>query len=449
MLRVFHHYVSKRKLTLFAAEGTAIGLAGAAGAALLAQASAVPPATPIPLVMLFGLSIAIAVAFQFTLYLSDLYDFRVAREDRSRGARLLKAAGAAALAVAGVAAVFRLTAPTGTLLGAAAGAVAGALAIRGGIAPLVSRPSRVLVVGIGQRARGLVNAVEQDGEGAFEVVGFADLPRDRDGETVDAAAARLHADFVVLAADDARGFHFGESLVQCRFEGRRVYDAVGFCERMLRRLPLVHLRAAELAFADEMTASRGRRVQARLRPARRERAAPLRAADPGAGGARHPARIERAHLLPAGADGALRPRLLALEVPQHADGRREGRRGLGEEQRRCVTRVGRFIRKARIDEIPQVLNVLLGEMSFVGPRPERPVFVEQLKHQVPFYGLREGVKPGITGWAQIRYPYGASVEDARRKLEYDLYYVKNGSLFLNLGIMFHTVRHVLTGRGGR
>jgi exopolysaccharide biosynthesis polyprenyl glycosylphosphotransferase len=114
-----------------------------------------------------------------------------------------------------------------------------------------------------------------------------------------------------------------------------------------------------------------------------------------------------------------------------------------------ATRVGRFIRKTRMDEIPQVFNVLVGDMSFVGPRPERPVFVEQLKRQIPFYGLREAVKPGITGWAQIRYPYGASVDDARNKLEFDLYYVKNGSLFLDIGIIFHTVRHVLLGRGAR
>jgi lipopolysaccharide/colanic/teichoic acid biosynthesis glycosyltransferase len=114
-----------------------------------------------------------------------------------------------------------------------------------------------------------------------------------------------------------------------------------------------------------------------------------------------------------------------------------------------VTRVGRLIRKTRLDELPQIFNVLVGDMSFVGPRPERPEFVEELKRRIPFYGLREAVKPGITGWAQIRYPYGASVEDARNKLEYDLYYLKNGSPFLDLGIIFHTVRHVLLGRGAR
>jgi lipopolysaccharide/colanic/teichoic acid biosynthesis glycosyltransferase len=114
-----------------------------------------------------------------------------------------------------------------------------------------------------------------------------------------------------------------------------------------------------------------------------------------------------------------------------------------------VTRVGAFLRKARLDELPQVFAVLRGEMSFVGPRPERPFFVQQLKTQIPFYGLREAVKPGITGWAQIRYPYGSSVEDARSKLEYDLYYVQHQSLFLDLAICFHTAKIVLFGRGAR
>lgn len=114
-----------------------------------------------------------------------------------------------------------------------------------------------------------------------------------------------------------------------------------------------------------------------------------------------------------------------------------------------VTAVGRFIRKTRIDEIPQVLNVLKGEMSFIGPRPERPFFVEQLAEQIPYYRERHTVRPGISGWAQINYPYGASVEDARRKLAYDLYYVKNGSLFLDLLILVQTVKVILWNEGAR
>jgi exopolysaccharide biosynthesis polyprenyl glycosylphosphotransferase len=114
-----------------------------------------------------------------------------------------------------------------------------------------------------------------------------------------------------------------------------------------------------------------------------------------------------------------------------------------------ITRLGAVLRKTRLDELPQAFAVFRGHMSFVGPRPERPFFVQQLKTQIPFYGMREAVKPGITGWAQIRYPYASSVEDARAKLEYDLYYVQHQSLFLDLAICFHTVKTVLFARGAR
>jgi len=114
-----------------------------------------------------------------------------------------------------------------------------------------------------------------------------------------------------------------------------------------------------------------------------------------------------------------------------------------------VTRLGRFIRKTRIDELPQTWSVLKGEMSFVGPRPERPEFVADLEEQMPFYAERHMVKPGITGWAQINYPYGASVEDSRHKLEYDLYYAKNYTPFLDLLILLQTLRVVLWHEGAR
>jgi exopolysaccharide biosynthesis polyprenyl glycosylphosphotransferase len=112
-----------------------------------------------------------------------------------------------------------------------------------------------------------------------------------------------------------------------------------------------------------------------------------------------------------------------------------------------VTRVGRFIRATRIDELPQLLNVLRGEMSFIGPRPERPEFMKQLEREIPFYNLRHILKPGITGWAQVMYPYGASVEDARQKLQYELFYIKNYSLLLDAAIVLKTVRVVLFGQG--
>jgi len=114
-----------------------------------------------------------------------------------------------------------------------------------------------------------------------------------------------------------------------------------------------------------------------------------------------------------------------------------------------ITRVGRIIRKLRIDELPQLWNVFKGDMSFVGPRPERPYFVEQLKKKIPYYNERFTVKPGITGWAQVKYPYGASEKDALEKLKYDLYYIKNISLPMDLMVIFQTAKIVLLGRGAR
>ena len=112
-----------------------------------------------------------------------------------------------------------------------------------------------------------------------------------------------------------------------------------------------------------------------------------------------------------------------------------------------TTRVGRVIRKVRVDELPQIFNVLMGDMSLVGPRPERPYFVDQLTRDIPFYAVRHSVKPGVTGWAQVSYHYGASVDDSIQKLQYDLYYVKNHTLFLDIVILFETVGVVLTCRG--
>jgi lipopolysaccharide/colanic/teichoic acid biosynthesis glycosyltransferase len=120
---------------------------------------------------------------------------------------------------------------------------------------------------------------------------------------------------------------------------------------------------------------------------------------------------------------------------------------LSEDPR--VSRVGRWLRKWRMDEVPQLINVLKGEMSLVGPRPERPVFVQELRNSIPYYDLRHTVRPGITGWAQTKFRYGASKEDSHVKLQYDLYYVKNLSLVLDMRIIVNTIRVMLLGQGAR
>ena len=131
------------------------------------------------------------------------------------------------------------------------------------------------------------------------------------------------------------------------------------------------------------------------------------------------------------------------------DAEKDGKPRWARQNDNRITFTGRLIRRTRIDELPQVFNVFFGNMSFVGPRPERPYFVQDLAQKIPYYGVRHTVKPGITGWAQVRYPYGATDEDAMRKLQYDLYYVKNHSLFLDLMILFQTAQVVLWGKGVR
>jgi exopolysaccharide biosynthesis polyprenyl glycosylphosphotransferase len=461
VLRVFHHYFSARKLTLFLIEGAAIALACVLGAVACARMLApadgsVALARSMSGLMLLG--VTFVPTFQFSLYLMDLYDLRVAAEDRGRGARLLKAAGVTT-AVVGVLmlvapAVLPIQLPPGALLGGAVGALAGTMLVRYSLRAVVGVPSRVLIVGDGLKARALATAVEQGGEDSFHVVAMVDPRRPRSAsdelEPVNVTAERLKADFVVQAADDMRGANWMDALLRCRLDGRRVYEAAGFCERVLRRIPVTHLRTSDFAFADEMTVSGARRAAKRVFDILVASTLLLCAA---------PFLVLVMIAIKLDSKGPLfyRQERTGLNGKSYwlwkfrsmrTDAEKNGAVWARTNDDR-VTRVGRFIRKTRIDEIPQVLNILTGDMSFVGPRPERPVFIEQLKQQIPFYALREAVKPGLTGWAQIRYPYGASVEDARNKLEFDLYYVKNGSLFLDMSIIFHTVRHVLLARGAR
>ncbi len=454
MLRVFHHWFSARKLAFFLTEAVALA-SGALAGAVIGVLAASPPgsvtdfAEVLPLFVLLG--IAFAGTFQFALYALDLYDVRIAGEDRPRGGRLLKAAGVGTLLMGLAALAMPAVLPVGSLFGAGIGAVAGAMAARTLVTGMLSAPRRLLIVGNGERARAVANAVQDQGDAAFRVCAMLD-PKSLTGgsRSLDEVAREYGCAELVVACDEMRGAVTGDTLLRCRLRGIRVYEAAGFCERVLRRIPVMFLRASDLAYADELTISPWRRFFKRGFDLAVASVLLLLAA---------PAMAVVALLVKLDSKGPVfyRQERVGLDGKSYflwkfrsmrTDAEKDGAVWAKTNDDR-VTRVGRFIRKTRVDEIPQVFNVLSGEMSFVGPRPERPVFVEQLKGAIPFYGLREAVKPGITGWAQIRYPYGASVEDARNKLEFDLYYVKNGSLFLDVAIIFHTVRHVILGRGAR
>jgi sugar transferase (PEP-CTERM system associated) len=320
---------------------------------------------------------------------------------------------------------------------------------------------RILVLGAGQRAA-FISTVEADPKSDFTVVRFVQMA---EGETaVENAIARSavgsiaeiaqaeRVDEVVLALDERRGSLPVGSLLEAKLKGFRISELSTFLERETGRVDLAALNPSWLIFSDGFWAARSVAVITKrtldisasvillvaTSPILLITAALIKLTSPG------PVfyRQERTGLFGA-------PFEVLKFRSMRTDAEKDGKPQWAQAGDSRVTPVGRFIRSTRIDEIPQIFNVLKGDMSFVGPRPERPFFVEQLAREIPYFNERHVVKPGLTGWAQLNYPYGASVEDARHKLEYDLYYVKNYSLFLDLLIIVQTVRVVLWQDGVR
>lgn len=258
---------------------------------------------------------------------------------------------------------------------------------------------------------------------------------------------------MVVAADVAHGAdpHDQQALIDCRLRGIRVFDELSFWEQHLGRVNLQGIDASWFLQSDGFWASVLSRAVKRsidiiassillivTFPLMLGVSILIRLDSPG------PVLYRQERV-------GLHGKVFTLFKfrSMRADAEAAGKPIWAQKGDTRVTRVGRIIRQTRIDELPQLLNVLRGEMSLTGPRPERPLFVEQLDAVIPFYAARNYVKPGITGWAQVNYPYGASVEDAREKLSYDLYYVKNRGLVLDLLILIATVRVILFREGAR
>ncbi len=320
----------------------------------------------------------------------------------------------------------------------------------------------VLIVGTGEEARA-VQTTLNSGLPKFSVAGF--YSTGGDSMLIDPASPlfsntdelcdlvrRLGVREVIVAVRDQRGGGVPmKQLLDCRIAGIRVLDLAGFYEREHGQVPVDSLKSSWLVYGagfaqDSLRTAVKRVFDVVCSLVLLAIAAPvmllaalailIESGRPvvylqdrvGRGGRIFKCIKFRSMRTDAEQDGV--PRWASARDPR-------------------VTRVGRILRKARIDELPQLLNVLNGEMSLVGPRPERPAFVHELKARIPFYDVRHSVKPGVTGWAQVRYSYGASIEDATRKLQYDLYYVKNHSLFLDILILVETVRVVLFGEGAQ
>lgn len=323
---------------------------------------------------------------------------------------------------------------------------------------------RVLVLGTGPSAVRIKSLQEDRTLGTFLCVGFlpmgnghSDVEIDegqtlRLNERLPEIAQRFDVDDVVVALEDRRMALPMDELLDCRLHGINVLNFSTFMERQTGQVELQSLYPSWLVFSDgfgahstlQRTAKRGFDIMVSLAflaftlPVTALAAFLIWIEDRG------PIfyRQERS-----GLHG--KPFTVLKFRSMRTDAEKDGIARWAQLKDPRVTRVGSFIRNVRIDEIPQILNVLRGEMSFVGPRPERPSIVSELNQHIPFYKYRHMVKPGITGWAQINYPYGASLHDSREKLKFDVYYIKNYSIFLDLVVLLQTVRVILWPQGVR
>jgi sugar transferase (PEP-CTERM system associated) len=320
---------------------------------------------------------------------------------------------------------------------------------------------RVLVLGAGDRAASLLSLRRRSDQRGFRIVGFVPAPGDtrviddprvvRPSVTLREYAEEHGVDDVVVAMDDRRqGFPVRE-LLDCKFSGIRVMDLLAFLERETGKLKVDLANPSWLIFSDGFNSHPFRNAFMR--------AIDVLAAlllmvifSPVMLG------VAIAILLDDGRPVLYRQQRVGLRgnvftlykfrsMVRNAEGQSGAVWADREDSR--ITRVGNIIRKLRFDELPQLLNVIRGDMSLVGPRPERPEFVEQLSERIPFFHQRHSVKPGITGWAQLRYQYGASEKDSLEKLQYDLYYVKHRSPIFDLMVLLQTMEVVLWGKGAR
>lgn len=319
---------------------------------------------------------------------------------------------------------------------------------------------RILIYGAGNMAASLLALRRRTDQRGFKIVGFVPAPGDRyviedprvlkgDPDLVALTEGEAIDEIVVAMDDKRRGFPLAE-LLRCKFAGVDVIEIIGFLERESGKVDVERLNPSWLVFSDGFTRRPSRRIASRSLdllgallllavawPFMILVALAILAED----GAPVLYRQTRVGLLGRPFE-LLKFRSMAKEA--EAAGAQWAQKG---DTR--VTKVGRIIRKIRFDELPQIFNILRGEMSLVGPRPERPEFVESLARKIPYYHERHCVKPGLTGWAQLQYPYGASEKDALEKLRYDLFYVKNQSLLLDVMILLQTAEVVIWQKGSR
>jgi sugar transferase (PEP-CTERM system associated) len=457
-MQLFKRYVSPRGVTVFAFE--ILLIFGSVAMAARLQGSLDDPAT-----VLWKIALITALC-QLCLYYNDFYDLTVVHSSRELIVRLLEAVGAASIILALIYIVIPSAAiGRGIFISAIGLFLIAILAWRFLFNRLADGPQmdeKILIVGTGATARTVARQILAQRDFGYRIVGFIDDDPTMVGRSVvnprvvgiPADIPRLvqqrAVDRIVVGLSDRRGKLPIEELLRAKFAGVRVEDATTTYERITGKILVDDLKPSWLIFSDGFRVSRTTAVLKRLfdlvfalagfvlvfplmvltaLAVWLESGWPVIYSQERVGENGGPFMVHKFRSMKPDAEKG---------VPVWASDKDDR-----------VTRVGWFIRKTRLDELPQFWNVLRGDMSFIGPRPERPFFVEQLSREIPFYQQRHTVKPGLTGWAQVKYQYGSSIEDAMEKLRYDLYYIKHLSLGFDLTIALDTVKVMLFGKGAK
>src|SRR2546425_1461852 len=408
-------------------------------------------------------SLLIAFVCQLCLYYADVYEFGITADRRELLARILKALGGSLMILAALYFQFpKLVIGHGVVSMAALLAVALVIGWRLAfvwMAKSLAPRKRLLIIGTSPTAISFARELEGRDELGVEIVGFVDPDASASGtsparvigsiEDIPAIVRARSVDRVVVSLADARGKLPMSTLLQMKLDGVTFDHLASVYEEYTGKIAVENLRPSWLIFADGFRKSRGHAIVKRVTDVCFAAAALI-------------------VLFPVLLLVALAVRLTSQgpilyhqrRVGQNgqvfyvhkfrsmlADAAATTRRGWAKKGDARITPLGGFMRRSRLDELPQLWNILCGHMSVVGPRPERPEFVGALRQQIPFYAQRHVVKPGLTGWAQVRYTYGASVEDAMEKLQYDLFYIKHMSIALDVLIMLATVKTVLLRKG--
>jgi sugar transferase (PEP-CTERM system associated) len=469
MIRIFNQYVSLKLLLAGGVEALLSFLALLCGAKLRfwGDPSQFSEYTALPG---FGLETAVFVLiFQICFHYCDLYDRAAAGSRGRQTVALVESLGAGFLLLGLTYYIFPML-----LIGR--GVLFISIFLLGGFVALsrsaldkvcaAAFEERVLILGAGELAGKVALEILRRKDLAIALTGFIDggslgkaqwqpgreflgYPILGGVENLDSVAAEWQVSRIIVAMEDQRGKLPVSKLVKLRVEGVRIEDAHAAAAALTGRVWLDTVRPSWFVFSDGFHRSKANRIAKRsidlalgilgflvTAPVMLALAVAVRFDSKG------PVIYRQARVGLAGRNFELL-KFRSMRADAEAS---SGIRWAAPDDPR-VTRVGRFLRRYRLDELPQFVNVIRGDMSFVGPRPERPVFVEQLRRVISYYDERHSVRPGITGWAQVQYHYGASVEDAARKLEYDLFYLKNMSLLFDLAVVMKTVRIVVTARG--